>query len=218
MKKEVIKNGCFIFLLVIVGSFFGFLYENTLTLMKGSYALRQGLLYEPLIPVYGVGLLAFYMIYDHIDLKNCSKLGKLFIVFSVGFIMGGLVEYIFSYIQEMAFGTISWDYSYLTLNLGGRTSVLHSSIWGLMGVIFYELLMPVLKKFKESLNKDWIMSIVMVLTIIFTIDCLISTCACLRHTERKQNIEPTSVVDRFLDKHYPNEFIERVYNNAKETK
>ena len=50
-----LKKFSFIFLVFIIGSFIGFVWENVFTIIKGAYHLRQGLLYEPLIPIYGIG-------------------------------------------------------------------------------------------------------------------------------------------------------------------
>ena len=38
-------------------------------------------------------------------------------IFLITMILGGITEYVCSYIQEKVFGTISWDYSYLIFNI-----------------------------------------------------------------------------------------------------
>ena len=132
MKRDLFRKYEYYFSILMLGSFLGFVYENLLMLLKGNYSLRQGVIYEPLIPVYGAGILAFYFFYHRVDFKNLNKYLKIIIIFSIGMIGGGAVEYLFSYLQEKIFGTISWDYSHLRFNLNGRTSLLHASFWGLM--------------------------------------------------------------------------------------
>lgn len=78
---------------------------------KGYFESRQGLIYGPFTPVYGIGGIAYYITFKLIKTRNKGK------VFFVSMILGGLTEYIASYVQEKAFGTISWDYSYLLFNL-----------------------------------------------------------------------------------------------------
>ena len=163
MKKDLFIKYEYFFSIFMLGSFLGFVHENLLMLLKGNYSLRQGVIYEPLIPVYGAGILAFYFLYHRVDFKNLNKYLKIIIVFLMGMIGGGAIEYLFSYLQEKIFGTISWDYSYLRFNLNGRTSLLHASFWGLMGVLFYELLLPRIISFKKYLNYNW----TKVLTIVF---------------------------------------------------
>ncbi len=50
--------------------------------------------------------------------------------------MGGTLEYLCSFFQEILFGTISWNYSDLFLNLNGRTSILYCFYWGIIAVVF----------------------------------------------------------------------------------
>lgn len=106
MKKKTKKNLKFafrLFWIFIIGSVVGFIYENILVLFqKGHFELRQGLLYCPLIPVYGVGAVIYELIVP--KMKNTVE------VFVDTMFLGGVTEYICSYLQEVLFGTISWDY------------------------------------------------------------------------------------------------------------
>ena len=215
MKKNLFIKYEYFFNIFMLGSFLGFVHENLLMLLKGNYSLRQGVIYEPLIPVYGAGILAFYFLYHRVDFKNLNKYLKIIIVFLIGMIGGGAVEYLFSYLQEKIFGTISWDYSHLRFNLNGRTSLLHASFWGLMGVLFYELLLPRIISFKKYLNCNWTKVLTIVFSFIFLFDATISSIACYRQAERREGILPTNSVERFLDLHYPDEYLNKIYNNAK---
>ena len=215
MKKNLFIKYEYFFNIFMLGSFLGFVHENLLMLLKGNYSLRQGVIYEPLIPVYGAGILAFYFLYHRVDFKNLNKYLKIILVFLMGMIGGGAVEYLFSYLQEKIFGTISWDYSYLRFNLNGRTSLLHASFWGLMGVLFYELLLPRIISFKMYLNYNWTKVLTIVFSFIFLFDATISSIACYRQGERREGLLPTNSVERFLDTHYPDEYLNKIYNNAK---
>ncbi len=215
MKKESIKKINFIILLFIIGSFIGFLHENILNLIIGRYILRKGLIYEPLIPIYGLGLVILYLSYNSIDFKNKSKWKELLTVFIFGFFLGGFTEYMGSLIQEKVFGTISWDYSNIFLNIYGRTSVFHAAFWGLAGLIFYEALLPWINKLKSHMEKRSVNNLAMVLSTVFILDCLVSFSACYRVTERRNNIAANNTFDRILDKYYPDEYIEKIYNNAR---
>jgi len=214
MKREVLEKYIFIFWVFILGSFFGFIHENFLNLIKGIHEVRRGLIYEPLIPIYGIGLLIFYLVYHKVDLKKYNLLHKVFIIFIIGFISGGVMEYLCSLIQEKVFGTISWDYSYLKYNINGRTSLLHASFWGLLGILFYQLILPILSEQKKLINKNWLKIFTIIIAIIFILDCSISWMACQRETERRKNIEPRNTLEKVLDKYYPDEYLDRIYNNA----
>lgn len=208
-----LKKFSFIFLVFIIGSFIGFVWENIFTLIKGAYHLRQGLLYEPLIPIYGLGALIFYFIYDKAEFSD-NKVLCLLKVFLLAFIVGGITEYFCSFIQEKIFGTVSWNYSYMKFNLHGRTSLFHSTGWGIMGLFFYLIVMPILNKLKNVLDKRGFQILTTSLFICFLCDASISFVACYRRDERRNNIEKDTPLAVFLDSYYTDEVIDRVYNNA----
>ena len=84
--------------------------------------IRQGLIYGPFIQIYGMGAIAYHILISVIK-DNPKK------AFFGGMIMGGSLEYICSFLQEIFFGTISWDYSKLFMNLNGRTCLLYCVYW-----------------------------------------------------------------------------------------
>ena len=53
----------------------------------------------------------------------------------VSAVIGAAFEYFCSLFQEIAFGTVSWEYSDTPLNLGGRTNIQYAVFWGLLGMI-----------------------------------------------------------------------------------
>ena len=212
------KKFIFIVSLFVIGSMIGFIHENLLTLIKGSYVLRKGLIYGPFIPVYGIGLIIFYLVYSRVNVSKYNKIVELLLVFIIGFFLGGITEYLCSFMQEKLFGTISWDYSYLKLNLHGRTSVLHASCWGMMSVLFYILIYPLLLKLKHALNNKKVRALLIIVSVLIILDCIISIMACIRMYERNNNIEASSGIDRMLDENYPDEYLNKIYNNAKKIK
>lgn len=216
--KKVVKKLLIISSLFIVGSLIGFAFENVLTIFKGKEVLRKGLIYSPLIPVYGAGLLLLFGVYSKINFKKKNIIKEIIIIFILGFILGGITEYLFSYLQEKIFGTISWDYSYLKYNFDGRTSIFHMCIWGLLSVIFYELILPILKKGIKLLDNKIIRLILIIISIFVLLDIIISTVACLRREERRNNIMPNNKAEELLDKYYPDNYIDSIFNNAKVVK
>ena len=105
MNNKKIKNELIIlFWLFIIGSIAGFIFEITVVFFqKGHFELRQGLIYGPFIPVYGIGAMFYYIVLSKIKIKNKVQ------IFLITMILGGITEYLCSFIQEKAFGTISWD-------------------------------------------------------------------------------------------------------------
>lgn len=214
MLKKIFDKFSYLFLIFIIGSFFGFLHENILTAIKGIFVIRKGLIYEPLIPVYGIGLLILYLIYHNLKIKTENKFLKFSIIFLIGFLAGGLTEYICSFVQEKWFGTISWDYSEYFLNIHGRTSLFHSICWGLLSTVFYYFLLSSLERVEIYLQNKKIKLITIFILIIFSLDCFISISSCYRRYERRKNEEASNSFEVFLDKYYPDKFVDKIYNNA----
>ena len=102
--KKVIKIITIIFWVFIIGSVFGFFAEMLYsTIFTRTLVIRKGLIYGPFIQIYGVGAVAYYLL-----ISNVKEPKEAFIY---GMIMGGILEYIGSFLQEILFGTISWDNS-----------------------------------------------------------------------------------------------------------
>lgn len=214
MKKTKFEKYCLLFTIFIFGSFIGFILENLYTIViKGNYALRQGLIYEPLIPIYGLGALTMYFL-----LKDKQKTDKFLIlkIFIIGFLAGSLIEYICSYMQQNIFGTISWDYSKKMFNINGRINLFHSILWGLLGMLFYYLILPMIEQIKIKDKK--VKVLIIIISCIFLVDCTISGLACYRQKERRENLIASNKIEVLLDKYYPDEYLDKIYNNAKVVK
>lgn len=210
-EKNVKKELTILFWVFIIGSIAGFIFEVIVVFFqKGHFELRQGLIYGPFIPVYGIGAMCYYIVLSKTKIKNKVR------IFLITMILGGITEYLCSFIQEKAFGTISWDYSYLPFNINGRTSLLHCVYWGIGGVLYITYIEPLLNKMIDKTNMKAFDLITIILSIFIIFDISISWMAADRQTERKNNIEPENRLDIFLDKNYPDEYMNRIFNNKKD--
>lgn len=63
-NKLIWQEFCKIFWLFMIGSFIGFIYETIVVFFQtGGFELRQGIIYGPLIPVYGIGAVVYYLFF-----------------------------------------------------------------------------------------------------------------------------------------------------------
>lgn len=210
-ENKVIKVVNFImkiFWIFILGSVFGFVAEMLYaTVYTRTLVIRRGLIYGPFVQVYGMGAVAYYfLITKYKEPKDA---------FFAGMIMGGVLEYLCSFFQEILFGTISWDYSNFFFNLNGRTCLLYCVYWGIIAVAFLKIVYPWLEKIEPLLYKKGIRIFTVFLMIFMTFDITISALASNRQSERRKNIQPKNDLDIFLDKAYPDEFLDRIYNNKR---
>lgn len=74
-KKNLIKELIIVFWLFIIGSILGYIFEMIVVLFqKGYFESRQGLIYGPFIPVYGIGAIIYYLILNNIKKDNKLKI------------------------------------------------------------------------------------------------------------------------------------------------
>ncbi len=207
-RKDVFKFILIIFWVFIIGSLIGYGVETIVAIIQnGHFASRQGLLYGPLIPVYGVGLVAYYLVISKIKDKSNLK------IFIITMILGGIVEYLFSFFQEKLFGTVSWDYSNLWFNINGRTSLLHCIYWGTGGVLFVKYVYHFIEKIINKLDLLAVKHITVILIVLLAFDVGISCIASSRQKERVEGIAASSNLDRFCDEHYPDSVMDYIYSN-----
>lgn len=212
VKKEenkILKKIVKLFCVFVIGSIIGYLLEMIVGLVQnGHFVSKQGLIYGPFSQVYGIGLVIYYLVIPNNN-KNIE-------IFLISMFLGGIVEYIFSYLQETFFGTISWDYSNLLFNINGRTSLLHCIYWGIGGILFLKYIRPQIEKIDLLYPKMCFKVLTIFLAIFLLFDIIISSLACKRQEERKEGIEPKNNIEIFLDKTYTDEVLNEIYSNAKE--
>ena len=209
-KESIIQKLTKIFWIFLIGSIIGYGLEMIVGLVQnGHFVSRQGLLFGPFIQVYGVGLVAYYLVISNIRKKSYIK------IFFITMLLGGIVEYLFSYLQETWFGTISWDYSNLLFNIHGRTSLLHCLYWGIGGVLFVRFILPLIRNLNEWCKNTNFRYITAFLVLFITFDIVMSGMAGSRQLERKNNIAANGYIDNFFDEYYPDEKLEQIYSNAK---
>ncbi len=209
MGKKVINFIIIIFWVFVIGSVFGFFGEMMYALVyTRTLEIRKGLIYGPFIQIYGIGAVAYYILISKVqDPKKA---------FFSGMIMGGALEYLCSFFQEIFFGTISWDYSNLFMNLNGRTSLLYCVYWGMIAIIYLKVVYPMFLKIEPLIHKKTVQIFTVFMVLFMTFDITISCMAGNRQQERRDNIPAKNSLDEFLDKMYPDELLDRIYNNKKD--
>ena len=216
-KNEIMK----IFWIFVLVSILGCILETIVCLVQnGHFEVRQGVIYGPFIPVYGAGAVLFYLFVPKITgaTKKSTKEINIFKIFVYTAILGGITEYLFSYAQECLFGTVSWEYSALTFNLNGRTSMQHCCYWGAGGIIFIKWIYPHTEKWNNFSNMSKTAKIATAVFFIFMFFNMgVSMLAGYRQYERMQNLPADTRLERFLDKHYPDSVMDIIFSNKQYT-
>lgn len=197
-----------LFWIFLIGCFVGVIVEMLWCLLtRHTLESRKGLIYGPFNPVYGLGAVLIT-----VCLCKLSKRRDLWI-FLGSMVLGGVFEYACSLFQELVFGTVSWEYSGTFLSVNGRTSLVYCMFWGVLGVVWVKDVMPLLSRWIEKIPRKVGVVLSWAFIIFFVFDIAVSSAAVIRRTERSKGNLADNHVEQFLDKHYPNEFLECIYPN-----
>ena len=214
-KSRVFARGCGFYKLAalfLIGSFLGDVVETIFCLFtQGEWMSRSSVVYGPFSIVWGLGCVLLTAILYRYRTKS-----RLYI-FAAGTVLGGAYEYICSVSTELAFGTIFWDYSGFTFNLGGRINLLFCLFWGFAAVIWIKLLYPALSGWIEKIPvlPGKILCHVMLVFMVFNMS--VSALALGRYHVRQtqEGKKPNTRLEQMLDQHFPDKKMERIYPNAK---
>ncbi len=211
-KKEVFAEGfCFykVFLLYVIGCMIGVYYEEILTVCRtGEWLSRQGIIYGPFNPVYGLGFLAFTVLLC----RNLKR--KWWLTYIYSCFIGGAAEVITSLISEYVFKVNAWDYSDKFLNIMGRTTIPFMLFWGLGGLIFVKFVYPGLSKLIELIPKR-IGNLIMPTFLIFVLlSHVISYSALFRYGTRAEGQPASNAIEAVLDKYYDDDLMKQYYENS----
>ncbi len=202
-----------LFFIFLVCSVLGSLYEEILYMILIYrdqhilvWSLRRGVIYGPFNVIYGFGaaLMCWALL---------RKPYKDWQVFGLAAVIGGVVEYMLSLLQEVFTGTTSWDYSDLPLNLNGRTTLLFMVVWGFMGLVLVKVVYPFLSRLIEKIPMHTGEIIFRVLLVFMIFDMLVSWTAILRQNLRHQGVPPLTPVGELYDKVYNDDYLRKYFPN-----
>jgi len=196
----------------LISSFLGSLIEMVFCRVTGgTWMNRSSLLYGSFSVVWGVGAVVLTVVLQRLAGKQDRY------VFLAGFIVGGAYEYLCSVFTEIVFGTVFWDYSWMPLNIGGRTNVLYCIFWGLLAVVWIKILYPPMDRVIEKIPP--LTGKILTWVILFVMVCngLLTTLTMQRYTLRQTQPEPTNIIEEFLDQRYDDNWMESRWPNMKLT-
>ena len=159
---------CYIFLLFMFYSFFGYILEITnCSIREKKLVLNRGFFLGPYLPIYGV---------------SCLLMGSFIIRYKsdlvTAFVMSAFVcttvEYITSYVLEKIFKARWWDYSDRRFNIEGRVCLFNAFLFGIGGVFFTYVLNPVVVSIIGKLPILALRIVAIILMLIFLSDVIIT--------------------------------------------
>ena len=210
--KTVFAYGCGFYKVVVlffVGAFVGDIIETIFCrITMGEWMSRSSVVWGPFSIVWGLAFAAAtLMLYKYKDRSD----GFLFLI---GTGLGGAYEYLCSVFTEIVFGKVFWDYSDIPFNLGGRINLLYCFFWGIAAVVWFKLIYTRLSKVIEKIPVKFGKITTWILVVFMIANVLMSCFALTRYDQREKGIDAKQSWQVWLDKHYDDEKMMRIYPNA----
>ena len=202
-----------IVLLFFIGAFLGDITETIFCrITAGVWMSRSSVVWGPFSIVWGLAIAAVtWLLYKYKDRSDGF-------LFWMGTFLGGAYEYLCSVFTEIVFGKIFWDYSGMPFNLGGRINLLYCFFWGIAAVVWFKKLYPIVSKYIERIPLYVGKVITWGLIIFMCCNVIVSCMALIRYDERGKNVQAESGWRVYMDTHYDDAKMERIYPNAKVSK
>lgn len=196
-----------LFWVFMIGNVLGFVVETFWCLLKPphQFELRVSVVFGPFILVYGFGAVLFtlflHKLYNKTDVS----------IFLCSMLIGGAFEYVCSFLQQAVFGTVSWEYSGSALSIHGRTNLMYSFFWGILGVVWVKDIYPRLSRTIEKIPRKPGRIATIVMAVFMVINMGLSAGAVLRWSERVNDAAATNKVQVFFDKFFNDGFMDTIY-------
>lgn len=171
----------------------------------GVWMRRSGMLYGPFNQIYGLGAVLFSVLLYRFRNKNA------FIIFMASAVIGLLFEYICSWVQEIVFGSTSWNYEDIPTNIGGRINLFYGVGWGVLGLIFIMHFWPFMSELIERIPNTYGKILTIAVAVFLAVDLGLSAIAVVRQSQRVSGIPATNAVEKWLDATYPDEVMKEKY-------
>lgn len=187
----------------VVGCFLETVYA--LIMPPHRFELRVSLVAGPFILVYGFGAVALTLflrrMYNQRDV----------LIFIASMVVGAVFEYFCSFVQQAVFGTVSWEYSDSPFNVGGRTNLMYSVFWGILGLVWVKDLYPVVSRRIERIPKKLGRALTVAFTLFMALDMAVSAGAVYRQYERVGGVPAANGVQEFFDRAFPDDVLKVIY-------
>lgn len=203
LKGYITLNFFNLFWIFVVCSVLGLAIETVFHLVIfHEYQDRAGLLYGPFSPIYGFGGLLMTVALNRFHDK------PILIIFLVSAVIGGCFEFFVSWIMQYAFGIVAWDYSGTFLSIDGRTNFMFMCFWGLLGVVWVKLLLPMLLWGINKIPWKWRYGLTSICMVLMTVDVImtVQTIDCWYLREAGQ--VPHSGLEEWMAQHYSDAYMQ----------
>ncbi len=199
-----------LFWLFVAGSMFGLAVETIFhAIVYGGYESRAGLVWGPFSPIYGMGAVLLT-----VSLNRFHHSHNL-IIFIVSMVLGSAIEYTASWLMEMFWGAIAWDYAGTFGSIGGRTNFAFGVMWGLLGLLWVRIAMPLVKRAFSHVNArtTTAKALTAAASVLMALNIAVTVLALDRESQRAQGVPAVTWEQRALDEWFPQPYMQEHFHN-----
>lgn len=167
ISKESQKKLEQYFLLFVIYSFMGWVFEVIIFMFMEHKIINRGLLMGPYCPIYGFGFLLIDVL-----LRKYKK--KPILLFVMAMFISTVLEYATSLLVELVFNIRLWDYSQNFMNLNGRICLQTSLAFGILALIIVYKVNPMLIAKLDKIPDMALKYLAIVIAVIMLLDMCIS--------------------------------------------
>ena len=124
----------------VIGAFAGWLLECGFRSISGHLDTSPGILNTPFCILYGLGTAMLSLVINRMT-NNFIQL------FILSMAVLTVMEYVTFVLLKKIYGVKLWDYSDMKFNINEKVCLEFSVIWGILGVIYIKLVLPILTAF-----------------------------------------------------------------------
>lgn len=144
-------------------SFLGWLWEVSYTSIKNKKLTNRGFLKSPFCPIYGVGCIILYLLYN-------KFYDHYFFNFIFAVVLISLIELMTGVTLDYLFKNRYWDYTSYKYNLFGYISLHISIIWGICSMIIIYFIFPLFDRLLNNIPYLFSICLISILITILIID------------------------------------------------
>lgn len=154
--------------LFFVFSIFGYLLETVYAFVTHTN-FKSGILYGPITPLYGIGIIIIFCLSNYIFSKlHFNKVIETIIVFILITLILTLLEFLAGFLIEKIFHVVFWDYSDQKFHIGKYISLSMSLIWGVGSIFLIYCVKPWINNYINKIPN----CVSVILIILFIIDVI----------------------------------------------
>ena len=191
--------------LFLFGSVLGFVIEGLWSWYRfGAWMNHSATVWGPLCIIYGLGLVVLFL------LSRCFERLNFVLRFALFALSGAVLELVSGLVQNLVFGSRSWDYGGA---FWGFINLEMTMFWGILGMLFYYLLYPLLTRVLGRLEGRLWRVLGIIATAWLMMNFTMTSLAVWRWGARLAEQPARNGVDSYLDTHYGDDRMRRIFPN-----